>query len=349
VNTIPNLESYRPQEIDAVWFTPDEYAAMEQECDETAAKMDAKRPLAPSQCPRGLEAWTAEGEQNKEQNVQEAIENVWQAQLEQWQMAQDTDECWEFIRGEYLPTSERCIQTAHHLALKDEETIQTYLNTTRQVFSQFARRILGKARSSKRLVRHSIAEGTSTPRTGNRRTLGARSSSARLLSSNNRSVSSSSRDASLRLSQLSINGTLKSSLKNAHECIHDDQTIAEDRSILSGSERSSSSRRISRRKIQFNATAITDNSDIKSVGSLSYASTIESAASAAVSVGSGSRKISFRPKSKTKIPTSPVGSVADGSVMDESTNSRRMRSHMSLCSDDSTRRRMRKVVPKPQL
>lgn len=356
VNTIPNLETFKAQEIDAVWFTPDEYAAMEQECDETAAVLDASRPLTPSQCPRGLEAWTVEGEQNKEANVQEAIENVWQAQLEQWQMAQDTNECWEFIRGEYLATSERCIQDAHHLALKDEESIQTYLNTTRQVFSQFARRVLGKTSgSSRKIVRRTANEGMGTPKTANRRTLGAhRQSSQRSLTSSARSTNSS-RDASLKLSQMAINGKLKSSLKPSGVYTPDDETIEEDGSIISRSERSSrssGSRRVglARRPVRSsNHTTTTDNSDIKSVGSLSYASTIESAASANVSVSSASRKIAFRPKSKTKIPTSPVGSVADGSIMDESTNSRRMRSHMSVCSDDSTRRRMRKIMPKPLL
>lgn len=348
VNTIPNLESYKPQEIEAVWFTPDEYASMEQECDETAAVLDANRPLAPTQCPRGLEAWTAEGEQNKEANVQEAIENVWQAQLEQWQMAQDTNECWEFIRGEYLPTSERCIQLAHHIALQDQESIQAYLNTTRQVFQQFARRVLGKSGgSSRRIVRRSGNDQATTPRSGNRRTLGSRSGSSRSIISSEESISSS-RDASLKLSQLAINGKLKSSLKTSVVFVPDDRTIDEDASIISGVSGTdrSGSRKISRR-VRSGGKA--DDSDIKSVGSLSYASTIESAASAGVSVGSGSRKISFKPKSKTKIPTSPVGSVADGSTMDESTNSRRMRSHMSVCSDDSTRRRMRKSVPTPLL
>ncbi|KAL3936719.1 MAG: hypothetical protein SGBAC_008026 [Bacillariaceae sp.] len=350
VNTIPNLETFKRKEIDAVWFTPDDYAAMEQECDETAVTLDANRPLSASQCPRGLEAWTTDGELNKEANVQEAIENVWQAQLEQWQMAQDTNECWEFIRGEYLPTSARCIQDAHQTALKDEEAIQPYLNTTRQVFSQFARRVLGKAGGSRKIVRRTGNDLSSTPKTANRRTLGSRQSSSRSVSSNARSTTSS-RDASLKLSQLAINGTLKSSLKASNVFIHDDSTIEEDGSIISGSQRSSSgSRKVARRPIRSsNATTNTDSSDIKSVGSLSYASTIESSASAAVSVGSGSRKISFKAKSKTKIPTSPVGSVADGSMMDESTNSRRMRSHMSVASDDSTRRRMRKVLAKPLL
>jgi len=350
VNTIPNLDSFKRKEIDAVWFTPDEYASMEQECDETAAILDANRPLNTAQCPRGLEAWTTDGELNKEANVQEAIENVWQAQLEQWQMAQDTNECWEFIRGEYLPTSARCIQDAHETALQDEEAIQSYLNTTRQVFSQFARRVLGKAGGSKKIVRRLGHEGTSTPKTANRRMLGARQSSAKsVLSSSGRSTSSS-RDASLKLSQLAINGALKSSLKASNVFIPDDETIEEDGSIISRSERSSGSRRVSRRPVRSsNGTTTTDNSDIKSVGSLSYASTIESSASATVSVGSASRKISFKAKSKTKIPTSPVGSVADGSIMDESTNSRRMRSHMSVASDDSTRRRMRKVLAKPIL
>lgn len=64
--------------------------------------------------------------------------------------------------------------------------------------------------------------------------------------------------------------------------------------------------------------------------------------------GTGKKKIQFKPKSKTKIPTSPVGSVCskksnmNDTFSDEDSLSRMMRSHMSLsvASDESTRRRM---------
>jgi hypothetical protein len=53
-----------------------------------------------------------------------------------------------------------------------------------------------------------------------------------------------------------------------------------------------------------------------------------------------SRKISYQAKSKSKIPTSPVRSLCSAHDEDEDSVSRRMRSHMSVSSEDSTRRRM---------
>jgi hypothetical protein len=53
------------------------------------------------------------------------------------------------------------------------------------------------------------------------------------------------------------------------------------------------------------------------------------------------RKIVFKPRSKSKIPLSPVSSMCSAADSDVgSTVSRRMRSHMSVCTDDSSRRRM---------
>jgi len=56
------------------------------------------------------------------------------------------------------------------------------------------------------------------------------------------------------------------------------------------------------------------------------------------------KKISYQPKSKSKVPVSPVGSVMSSADSDATSVSRRMRSHMSVCSEDSTRRRMLRTV-----
>jgi hypothetical protein len=60
---------------------------------------------------------------------------------------------------------------------------------------------------------------------------------------------------------------------------------------------------------------------------------------------SANKKIEFKPKSKTKVPTSPVGSLAQSiDTTDTSSTMRRMRSHLSVASDDSTRRRMMRTA-----
>jgi hypothetical protein len=331
VNTIPNLDSYTKQETVAVWFAPDEYAQMENDCDETAIYMDARQQLVPDMCPRGLEAWTANGEQIKEWNVQEAIEKVWQAQLEQWQSAKDTAECWEYIRGEYLPTSKRSSRDARTLAIKDEEGIQTYLSTTRSVFQSYARRMFGTQRTSgSKIIRRSTSEYTPKA-SGSKAPIGRNRSGDVSPTATPKSIRSS---ASSTMQYMGHNENLRSSLKESSIYVSDDYDEEEEKKKAStkptGTQRS---KKVTRIKPQSQSG---DNSDAQSVAA-SYASTVES------SIAS-SRKIVFKPKSKTKIPTSPVGSVADGSIMDESTTSRRMRSHMSVASDDSTRRRMRRTA-----
>jgi hypothetical protein len=331
VNTIPNLDSYSKQETVAVWFAPDEYAQMENDCDETAIYMDARQQLVADMCPRGLEAWTTNGEQMKEWNVQEAIEKVWQAQLEQWQSAKDTAECWEYIRGEYLPISARSSRDARTLAIKDQEGIQTYLSTTRSVFQSYARRMFGTQRTSgSKLIRRSTSEYTPKS-SGSKKPIGRNQSGDVSPHSTRSSAHSTRSSASSAMQYMGQNENLRSSLKASSIYVSDYDEEEEKKKASNKSTGTPRSRRVSRTKRQSD-----QNSDAQSVAA-SYASTVDS------SIAS-SRKIVFKPKSKTKIPTSPVGSVADGSIMDESTTSRRMRSHMSVASDDSTRRRMRRTA-----
>ena len=74
-------------------------------------------------------------------------------------------------------------------------------------------------------------------------------------------------------------------------------------------------------------------------------STLASSIVEAYSKKKASKKIEFRPKSKTKVPTSPVGSVAKSvDTSDSNSMIRRMKSHLSVCSDDSTRRRMMRTA-----
>jgi hypothetical protein len=325
VNTIPNLDSYSRIEFTKVWYMVDEYAQMEDECDQTAAFLDANRPLGLHLCSRGLEAWTTLGEQEKEWNVQEAIDSVWQAQLEQWKLAKDVSECWEFIRGEYMPISKRCYRGARTIGLKDEESIQGYISTTRSVFRSYARRTLDTHQSL----------GRSASYTGSMPKHSVKNSVARncseIISPKSNSSSSGSNVLLRSMGKLQIkpqSESFKSSLKASSVDVSESD---EGKKKISKKPPYAKSPKQASRKI-----TRTSNSDERSVA-LSYASTVESSLPA-------SRRVVFKPKSKAKIPTSPVqsmcGSVADNSTVDESVTSRRMRSHMSVCSDDSTRRRM---------
>eukprot|EP00980_Cylindrotheca_fusiformis_P027758 scaffold22558_cov116-Cylindrotheca_fusiformis.AAC.7 len=332
VNTIPNLDSFSLPEMEALWFVPDDYARMEDECDETASYMDTGQPLVEEMCPRGLEAWTVDGEQKKEWNVQEAIEKVWQAQLEQWQSAKDTSECWEYIRGEYLSTSKRCSRDARTMGIKDEENVQTYMSTTRSVFESYARRMLGTQRGGGgKTIRRTTSDSTPKAASVASSKQGIGRNRSGNFTPNSKSSSSSSVSTSLRY--MGKNENLRSSLKAASVYASDsDEEDNKKKKSSSNSTNDRASRSQRSRKVTRNTQPPRRYSD-----AMSYASTVES------SIASN-RKIVFKPRSRVTIPTSPVGSVAEGSVMDESVTSRRMRSHMSVASDDSTRRRMLRSV-----
>lgn len=332
VNTIPNLDSYTMIETNAYWYTPDEYEQMEIECDQTAAILDA-HPLAPLSmglCARGLEAWTVEGEQRKEWNVQEAIDRVWQAQLEQWRSARDTSECWEFIRGEYLESSQKCCRDARTIGMRDEESVQDYMRSIRKIYKSRCSMFGSHQYMHYDTASNSLRRSTSdyVPKSPSKPSLVGRNHSEIVTS---KSKSSSSGSSSPLLQRFSKSEEFKSSLKasSVYTSEPDESKETQRRSSKRNKSSKGKSKKISRVKDKKVSTV----NDSQSVA-VSYASTIESSLAS-------SRKIVFRPRSKTKIPTSPVRSVCgDSSAMDESTTSRRMRSHMSVCSDDSTRRRM---------
>lgn len=362
VNTIPNLDSYTSIETMAYWYTVDEYAMMEDECDQTAAILDSdEKPqqLSIELCSRGLEAWTIDGEQKKEWNVQEAIDRVWQAQLEQWRSAKDHSECWEFIRKQYLPSSQRCCRDARTLGMKDEENVQDYLRSIRKIYKSRCS-YLGKSQLQRQQqLRHQYSNNDDTMTSAStisslrrstseylpksksspsrEKALVGRNNSEIVLTPKSKSSTSESNSSSSTSilqqrfkQQTSINEQeeFKSNLKASS--IYDEKESESSTTTTTKPKRTS--KKISRIK-KDNKKKNASTKDSPSVSAMSYASTVESSLAS-------NRRIVFRPRSKTKIPTSPVRSVCEGSIMDESTTSRRMRSHMSVCSDDSTRRRM---------
>jgi hypothetical protein len=307
VNVIPNLSYFSEQEKRQTWYTPDEYSLMEDECDLTSECMDANKPLWPGFCGRGLESWTIAGEQRKEQHVQLAIDIVWQAQLDQWRQASNTDECWEFIRSQYLQISKPCLRLANQVAQNDEKDIQGYLSSVKAL-EKSRRKMLGiRSKSSsggRRVARGGVNRTVSdvgyalSPTQGPRRT------------------------------QSEVPVTPKA-LKPAIKYTDIDM----DKTPVAGSR---SGRKI-HRKVHSEASEVTADDDDDDDAS-TLASSIVEAYSKKKNLAN--KKIEFRPKSKTKVPTSPVGSLASLDTTDSSSTMRRLRSHMSVASDDSTRRRI---------
>jgi hypothetical protein len=335
VNIIPNLDTYTPDECAAVWFAADEYGGMEDECDLTSEFLEHNKPLWPGYCGRGLEAWTTAGEQSKERHVQLAVDIVWQGQLEQWKAAKDTNECWEFIRARYVQISKPCHRLAHKRGLADEHEVQSYLASVRSL-DKNRRRMLGihsKGKSGARVVHRSSSDNISspkqTPKSVGRKKIGrtvSEKSPPSFKSSPFKSPSKTPRSSRPHLSGGSLPGGV---LKAASCYVSSDTEQEEDESHRKtprvrgdkGSSSSSSSSKNNTKK---------SSSDDASQGS-----------------SKNTRKIVFQAKSKARIPTSPVASLCSES--DSTSTARRMRSHMSVASEDSTRRRMLRTATIKQL
>jgi len=201
VKVIHNLENYTPQEIIDSWFQAVDYSMMEDECELTSIHMDEiefereksiqeenngkyyKRTLPAGFCERGLESWTMQGEELKEQQVQLVIDTVWQAQIDAWEFlgnrpgpATETkntnddsenaihNECWEFIRERASAVSRASQLRAQGFAIKDEQAVDSYLNSLRSLEHSRKRitKMLGRKHGSGRSIIGSTAKSCRT-------------------------------------------------------------------------------------------------------------------------------------------------------------------------------------------
>ncbi|KAG7344592.1 hypothetical protein IV203_022600 [Nitzschia inconspicua] len=349
VNVIPNLSYFSTQEKLLTWYTADEYSLMEDECDLTSECLDARKPLWPGFCARGLESWTLDGEQRKEQHVQLAIDIVWQAQLDQWRQASNTDECWEFIRSQYLQVSKQCLKLAAQLAQADEREIQPYLSSVKAL-EKSRRKMLGlRSRSSSR-------------------SRGGTGSSSKRIIRRGKVVRTVSDTTAIERQVLSQSAHGPDTRRSPRRCLSDmpstptlpilrpaiKYTDGWDQTPVAGSNRGS--RRGKSRSASDAIGYVTEDNDDETSnthedddddddtdGSSTLASSIVEAYSNKKKLAN--KKIEFKPKSKTKVPTSPVGSLAASiTTTDSSSIIRRMRSHLSVASDESTRRRITRTA-----
>jgi hypothetical protein len=347
VNVIPNLSYFSKQEKLQTWYTADEYSLMEDECDLTSECLDAKKPLWPGFCGRGLESWTIDGEQRKEQHVQLAIDIVWQAQLDQWRLASNTDECWEFIRLQYLQVSRPCLKLASQLAETDEQDIQGYLSSVRAL-EKSRRKMLGiRSRNGGNSNSNSSSSSRRVIRRGKViRTVSDTSAYAQQLTSQSAHGPDTKQSPRRTLSDMPLTPSkplLRPAIKNI---AYWDQSPAAGSLSSHGRGRkvkSKSSSDVIPVVNEHDANQDDEDDDDDTDGSSTLASSIVEAYSNKKKMAN--KKIEFRPKSKTKVPTSPVGSLA-ASIDTSDSNSmiRRMRSHLSVASDESTRRRMMRTV-----
>jgi len=457
VKIIHNLGTYTPQEKLDAWYFADDYSMMEDECELTSIHMDEiafelenmlqedkkrrpyKRALPAGFCERGLESWTMHGEEIKEHQVSLVIDTVWQAQIDAWEFlgggpSNSNDEnsnhtsnsaiyndCWDFIREKCSAVSMPSAVWAQERAIKDEQSVDAYLNPVR-VLENSRRRITKmfgeKHNSSRNIARSSrtlttaqsqrtlttVSSSGSTshcspdnlksilktpksrrsyyetrpikrspsqspiplndinaeerdvfrmrlPKYGNdsnsMRSKSMRSSSMRSNSHRSSSLRSNiSRSNSLRSNSVRSN-SLRSNMSRSNSLRSNSlrSNLSRSNSMRSSSMRSNLSR--SNRSSSVRSNCLSSHSDHSNMSSYSYMS-------------NGSKKIRYQPKSKTKIPTSPVGSVCNsllssqnfstsnhGYSEEEDLSNRMMRSHMSVSqhSEGSSRRRMLRAPP----
>ena len=447
VKVIHNLGNYTPQEKIDSWFQADDYSMMEDECELTSIHMDEieferkksiqeeknskyhKRALPAGFCERGLESWTMQGEELKEQQVQLVIDTVWQAQIDAWEFlgdhptpateTKDTNdnsenaihnECWEFIRERASAVSRASQLRAWEIAIQDEQAVDSYLNSLRSLEHSRKRitRMLGRKNGSGRSI---IGPSRTITTAKSCRTLATVSStdcdSRSFCGVNNlksilktpkpKRTYSDTRPMRRPQSQSQIplksksdhsKDTTRSSFRIRLPRIGNDSSSSlRSNSLRSGSLRSNSlcgnslRSNVSRgsslrsnlsRSNSLNSKSVRSNrsnlSRSNSLNSNSVRSNISRRSNSLCSnvsgnslAGNSSKKIRYKPKSKTKIPTSPVGSVCNSllssqnfshsnhnSISDEEDlSTRMMRSHMSLSigSEGSSRRRMLRAYP----
>lgn len=453
VKVIHNLSNYSQEEKLDAWYWPDEYSMMEDECELTSIYMDEiaferentiqeetdsniyERHLPGDFCERGLESWTMQGEELKELQVQLVIDTVWQAQIDAWEFLGNhssrtnetkdkdeeiRDECWEFIRERSTAVSRTSQLRARQIAMMDEHSIESYLNSVRSL-EQSRRRITkmlgGNHASSRSLTKSSqalikskscrtlttVASSGSRSFFGNNGNLksilkspkgrrsysrprsmrkphsqsqiplksGSEHSKDKSLGSfriplpkvgddskSSRSFASRSlRSNSLRSNSLRSNSLRSNSLQNSLRSNRSNNISLRSSSLRSNLSRSHSARTTS--SIRSNRSNLSRNNSLRSNSLRS--NSVRSNVSTSSLLSNSSKKIRYKPKSKIKIPTSPVGSVCNSVLSNSNHNSltdeedlsmRMMRSHMSLGdeTEGSSRRRMLRVsTPEPPL
>jgi len=454
VKIINNLTNYTDQEKLDSWYWPDEYSMMEDECELTSIYMDEiaferenviqeeddgniyERHLPDGFCERGLESWTMQGEEMKEQQVQLVIDTVWQAQIDAWEFLgnhpskstltkakDDTihDDCWEFIRERAHAVSRNSLLRAWEFARMDEQAVDAYLSSVRSLEQSRRRisRMLGGKHSSSRSITRSSRNLTKSKScrtlstaasSGSRSLYGGENNLKSILKSPKVMRRSYSDTRSLRKSASQSRIPLHSGSEHSKDnsmtsfrvrlpSIGDDGKTSLSRSLRSNSLRSNSLRSSSLRSNSLRSNSLRSNSlrssslrsnslrssslrsnvsrsqsvrtssvrsnhsrgnSLRSSRSSSVrSSSVRSSLSNSSSLSTSSKKIRYKPKSKIKIPTSPVGSVCNSVLSNSNHNSltdeedlsmRMMRSHMSLsvASEGSSRRRMLRVsAPKP--
>ena len=125
VREVPSLTTLSEEEINATWYTADEFQVIKQTLVTTIRFMTAKKPLEGDLCKRGLEFRTPTGAKTRKANKLKSLRAVWNEQVSQWKSGTADDEA---IRRVYLEETKDSCDEAHRMGQSDEKEAQRYLN-----------------------------------------------------------------------------------------------------------------------------------------------------------------------------------------------------------------------------
>lgn len=127
---IPHLDDWPDEDIDAVWYSPEDYSQIKTAYQATIFLMESGKNLDsdPEHETRGLEYRTQEGSWERYQNKRDVYNAVLDEQDRQWKVDQDD---FEKIREIYLSHSNKCTQAAVMRGKNDEKVAQSYLSSFR--------------------------------------------------------------------------------------------------------------------------------------------------------------------------------------------------------------------------
>jgi hypothetical protein len=125
VREVPSLKTLPPDEIEATWYTVEDFQVIKRAMTTTIRLMIAQIPMDGDMCPRGLECRTPTGAKERKASKLNALRVVWNEQVSQWK-AGTTDD--EKIRMVYEQQTVRSRDVALQLGKIDEQVAQRYRN-----------------------------------------------------------------------------------------------------------------------------------------------------------------------------------------------------------------------------
>jgi hypothetical protein len=126
VAQVRHLDEYSQEEVDAIWYDPDEYAKMKDECIVTVEINMDNEPLGPDRCWRGLEYRTHEGQRQRQKNKFSALYAVLDEQQAQWDQNINDEDA---ITAIYINHSVPCMEAARQMGIADEKYVLSLTHT----------------------------------------------------------------------------------------------------------------------------------------------------------------------------------------------------------------------------